>query len=103
VDGVPGTTEATQRVGAICQRALRPIENVQLVRNEPKQCDNDRETVKHHVIDCFDILPIMYDVPVNLMFLGSIEFNILINLSPKRMHGHERNYEGSQKNKRDPP
>jgi hypothetical protein len=92
VDGVMATTEATQRVGYL-SASLRLIENVQLIRDEPKERNNDHQTVKHHVIDCFDVLSIMHDVPVNLMFFGSIEFNIVINLSPKRMHGHERNYE----------
>jgi hypothetical protein len=55
----------------------------------------DHETVKHHEIDCFDVLSIMYDMPVDLMLFGNIEFYILINLSAKRMHGHERKYEGN--------
>jgi hypothetical protein len=40
VDGVLGTTEATQRVGYL-SASLRLIENVQLIRDQPKEHNND--------------------------------------------------------------
>jgi len=79
------------------------IENAQLVRDEPKECNNDHEPVKHHVVDCFDILSIMYDVPVNLMLLRGFEFFIFIDLLSKRVHGHGLQYERSKNKKREAP